>query len=166
MLRLSQLQLTLAVAGTVALAGLFGARPSAADHSNAASAAPGSKGCMAEESVDSIDQLLKDLDDARQSNDIHRMRSALDEARKPLNQMRDCLDLARKQANKDKGKGPVATAVKDLGLLCGYEIDETRAPKAVYQQITYYFCSDNDRADFEKQPTKYLKTSPQNPPQR
>jgi YHS domain-containing protein len=170
MSRLSQKQVSLAIAGSVLLGGLvsfgIGARPSAADvgrggdgsgRAGSGQSGQSGKSCMAEDSVESFDQLIKDVDDARQSGDVNRMRSALDEARKPLSQLRDCLD----QARRPPARVPVATAAKDLGVLCGYEIDETRAPKAVYQQVTYYFCTENDRADFERQPGKYLKTTPQ-----
>lgn len=49
---------------------------------------------------------------------------------------------------RDKAKDPV----------CGMEIEVDKARfKSEYQGKTYYFCSQSDKTQFEKDPTKYLE---------
>jgi YHS domain-containing protein len=41
--------------------------------------------------------------------------------------------------------------------VCGMTVDPKTAPSAVYKGKTYYFCSADEKTDFEKTPEKYLK---------
>lgn len=42
--------------------------------------------------------------------------------------------------------------------VCGMEVDEAKAElKLEFKGRTYYFCSDNCKSTFEKEPEKYLK---------
>ena len=51
---------------------------------------------------------------------------------------------------------PAAKKVTDP--VCGMEIDPaTAAGKSVYAGKTYYFCSKDEKAQFDKDPEKYLK---------
>ena len=51
---------------------------------------------------------------------------------------------------------PAAKKVTDP--VCGMEIDPaTAAAKSVYAGKTYYFCSKDEKAQFDKDPEKYLK---------
>ncbi|RPI30197.1 MAG: YHS domain-containing protein [Chloroflexota bacterium] len=45
--------------------------------------------------------------------------------------------------------------------VCGMQVDE-KSPAATYEYKgkTYYFCSPGCKADFEKDPEKYLKSQP------
>lgn len=52
------------------------------------------------------------------------------------------------------GKQP-DTAVKDL--VCSMTVDPKTAETSVYKGKTYYFCSKEDKALFEKSPEKYVK---------
>jgi hypothetical protein len=44
---------------------------------------------------------------------------------------------------------------KNADLACVDVAVDDRTPRAVYQGKTYYFCSDDCRKDFEKNPAKY-----------
>ena len=50
---------------------------------------------------------------------------------------------------------PVCRANADLACL-NVRVDDA-TPHAVYHGVTYYFCSDECREQFEKNPTKFIK---------
>lgn len=54
---------------------------------------------------------------------------------------------------------PVCLAKGDLGCI-RVRVDSS-TPRAVYQGRTYYFCNDECRQEFEKDPEKYAKRGPQ-----
>jgi len=42
--------------------------------------------------------------------------------------------------------------------VCGMKVDEKKTVhKTEYRGVTYYFCSNTCKANFEKEPEKYLK---------
>jgi len=41
--------------------------------------------------------------------------------------------------------------------ICGVEVDEKSAPQAEYQGETYYFCCEECKKAFQKEPEKYLQ---------
>ncbi len=44
--------------------------------------------------------------------------------------------------------------------VCGMEVDpKTATAKSNYQGKTYYFCSDEDKKAFDKEPQRYAKPS-------
>ena len=50
----------------------------------------------------------------------------------------------------------VSTAEHPLCAVCGMEVDPNTAPKSVYKENTYYFCSDAHKTAFDAAPQKYL----------
>ena len=40
--------------------------------------------------------------------------------------------------------------------VCGMEVDKKTAPSAIYKRKTYYFCSPEDQAKFQKTPGAYV----------
>jgi YHS domain-containing protein len=48
-------------------------------------------------------------------------------------------------------------AGKVVDPVCGMEVDPKTAPSATYKGQTYYFCSADEKAKFEKDPEKYVK---------
>lgn len=43
--------------------------------------------------------------------------------------------------------------------VCGMDVDPNTASwKSVYQEKTYYFCAPGCKADFDKNPQKYVKS--------
>ena len=58
------------------------------------------------------------------------------------------------------GKSSGATAAgKVVDPVCHMEVDPAKAPKATYNGKTYYFCSEAEKEQFEKNPGAYVKTS-------
>ncbi len=41
--------------------------------------------------------------------------------------------------------------------ICSMKVDPKTAEKSVYKGKTYYFCSKEDKAEFDKSPDKYAK---------
>ncbi|MBW3564501.1 MAG: YHS domain-containing protein [Acidobacteria bacterium] len=54
------------------------------------------------------------------------------------------------------GEDAAAAAVDPV---CGMKVDPETAPSATYEGKTYYFCSAEEKAQFEKDPQKYLRRS-------
>ncbi|MFN3533525.1 MAG: YHS domain-containing protein [Candidatus Brocadia sp.] len=50
---------------------------------------------------------------------------------------------------------PVCAYFSDMGCI-NIVVDEN-TPKSTYEGITYYFCSNDCKVDFDKNPSKYLK---------
>lgn len=57
-----------------------------------------------------------------------------------------------------KGSSP-ATAAKVIDPVCGMEVDPATALKATYAGKTYYFCSEDEKAKFQKNPEAYTRKS-------
>lgn len=53
---------------------------------------------------------------------------------------------------------PVSSAEHPLCPVCGMDVDPATAPKSVFKDTTYYFCSDNDKRTFDAAPDKFVKT--------
>jgi putative intracellular protease/amidase/YHS domain-containing protein len=53
---------------------------------------------------------------------------------------------------------PVSTAGRTVCPVCGMNVDPATAPKSVYEDKTYYFCSDDDKKTFDAAPDKVVKT--------
>jgi YHS domain-containing protein len=55
----------------------------------------------------------------------------------------------------------VVTMEKDL--VCGMEVDPKTAPaKSIYQGKIYYFCSNDCKHDFDRDPQKYINAAKSN----
>ncbi|MFN3973856.1 MAG: YHS domain-containing protein [Dehalococcoidia bacterium] len=51
---------------------------------------------------------------------------------------------------------------KETDPVCGMKVDPKKAPATFdYQGKTYYFCSPGCKANFQKEPQKFLKGGPQ-----
>lgn len=46
-------------------------------------------------------------------------------------------------------------------LVCGMKVDPATSEKASYQGKNYYFCSREDREEFQKNPEKFIKPAAQ-----
>jgi YHS domain-containing protein len=58
------------------------------------------------------------------------------------------------------GSGEKKASKKVTDPVCGMEVDPKTAPSAAYEGKTYYFCSAEDKAKFEKSPETYVKKKP------
>ncbi|MDQ2979616.1 MAG: YHS domain-containing protein [Acidobacteriota bacterium] len=123
------------------------------------------------------------LDDSRKSNDAVQMRKAMDAAQKSLAEMKEhmsgCMAMMENMGQMHGGmmgekgtkgeKGMMGggmmssekkAAAKVTDPVCGMEVDPQAAPTASYSGKTYYFCSPDDKAKFEKNPETYVKKKP------
>ena len=121
----------------------------------------------------SVDKVLTSLRDAKVSNDPARMRAAIDEAEKPLGMMQEHMSMCMKMMNMmhGRGMGKMQDGMMDHGKMhgskdaaamavdpvCGMKVDPKTAPSATYQGKTYYFCSAEEKAQFEKDPASFLR---------
>jgi YHS domain-containing protein len=49
---------------------------------------------------------------------------------------------------------------KVVDPVCGMEVNTANAPTATYNGQTYYFCSEEDKAKFQKSPEQYAGKKP------
>ncbi len=54
---------------------------------------------------------------------------------------------------------PEQTAQTEKDLVCGMKVDPKTALSSTYQGKKYYFCCQEDKAEFEKDPAKYVKAN-------
>ena len=53
-----------------------------------------------------------------------------------------------------------STAQHALCTVCGMDIDPKIAPKSIFNGLTYYFCSDEDKRTFDAAPDKFVTAAP------
>jgi putative intracellular protease/amidase len=58
-------------------------------------------------------------------------------------------------SNQIYASAPVSTAEHPLCPVCGMDVDPATAPKSVFKEKTYYFCSQNDKETFDAAPDKF-----------
>jgi putative intracellular protease/amidase/YHS domain-containing protein len=51
---------------------------------------------------------------------------------------------------------PVSTPEHPLCAVCGMDVDPKIAPKSVFEGVTYYFCSEEDKKTFDAAPEKFI----------
>ena len=59
-------------------------------------------------------------------------------------------------SNQIYASAPVSTAEHPLCPVCGMDIDPATAPKSVFKDKTYYFCSQDDKETFDAAPDKFV----------
>jgi YHS domain-containing protein len=118
------------------------------------------------------DELTMHLAEAKRSTTLTEMRTHVEAADKALsemkNQMHQCMEMMGKTHEGMMGGGMMGSgtagtekkaAAKVVDPVCGMEVDSATAPSMTYKGKTYYFCSEDDKAKFEKNPEQYLKKS-------
>jgi putative intracellular protease/amidase/YHS domain-containing protein len=58
-------------------------------------------------------------------------------------------------SNQTYAVSPVSTAEHPLCPVCGMDVDPKTAPKSVFNGVTYYFCSNDDKKTFDSAPDKF-----------
>ena len=99
---------------------------------------------------------------AKDSGDQARMRAALVQADEALGEMKTHLDTCMRMMG-HMGMGSMGgmshgeQAGQAVDPVCGMAVDPKTAASATHQGVTYYFCSEEDRAKFLKDPGSFLK---------
>lgn len=60
-------------------------------------------------------------------------------------------------AQDKKSSKPAPEPAQATDPVCGMTVDTKTADKTAYKGKTYYFCSLDEKKEFEKDPTKYVK---------
>ena len=60
------------------------------------------------------------------------------------------------ESNAEYAKHPASTAAHPLCPVCDMEVDPASAPKSVFGNKTYYFCSTDDKATFDAAPQRWI----------
>jgi len=66
------------------------------------------------------------------------------------------IPLTLNLAAQDK-KATEKTPSQATDPVCGMTVDTKTADKSVYKGKTYYFCAPDEKKEFDKDPTKYVK---------
>jgi YHS domain-containing protein len=61
-------------------------------------------------------------------------------------------------AAQDTKKADEKPAKEVADPVCGMMVDPTNAPKSEYKGKSYYFCSVEEKKEFDKAPASYIKT--------
>ena len=96
------------------------------------------------QAMDLLEQMMARLDVADRSHDVQAIRTAVIDARRLLASV----------------KAKVAACTVDdaatVDPVCRDKVDLKTAPTATYQGKQYVFCSEADKANFEKDPKRYI----------
>jgi YHS domain-containing protein len=105
----------------------------------------------------SIDKAISLLDKAKADTNVTQALAELREARKHVS---ECQAMCKQGmcGHDHTAMGAKDAAGKVTDPVCGMKIDAaTAAAKSVYKGKTYYFCSQDEKAKFDKDPEAYLK---------
>ena len=113
------------------------------------------------------DDVSAHLAEAKRSTTLAEMRTHVEMADKAMaemkNQMSMCMEMMGTMHGEKMGAGMTSgatTAAKALDPVCGMEVSTANAPLATYNGKTYYFCSEEDKAKFQKNPEQYAGKKP------
>lgn len=80
--------------------------------------------------------------------------------------MSTCMEMMNKTHGGKMGAGMMGTgsnattAAKVVDPVCGMEVNTANAPAATYKGQTYYFCCEDDKAKFVKNPEQSAGKKP------
>lgn len=111
------------------------------------------------EAMKASDQVKAHLAEAKRSGTMADIRNHVELADKAMADMEKHMSLCMEMMEKMHGGMPLGEkAAKTVDPVCNMAVDTASAPSAMYEGKTYYFCSEQDKAKFEKNPEGYLKT--------
>jgi YHS domain-containing protein len=112
------------------------------------------------EAMKASDQVNAHLAEAKRSGTVAEMRNHVEAAEKAMAEMGKHMSLCMGMMAKMHGgmmSGEKRTAGKVVDPVCGMTVETETAPSVTYKGKTYYFCSEDDKQEFEKDPAQYLK---------
>lgn len=113
------------------------------------------------------------LAEAKRAGTIAEMRTHVEAAEKAMAEMKSHMSACMEGMHERRGEGmhkmhggkmgagttgmasTTATTAKITDPVCGMEVDKANAPTATFKGQTYYFCSEDDKAKFLKNPEQY-----------
>ncbi|MDQ5857979.1 MAG: YHS domain-containing protein [Acidobacteriota bacterium] len=171
MIRKTWLSILTAVVFVLATAALAGAGGKKTDK-----ATGDMSGCAEHHSaaMKASEQVNIHLADAKRSGTIAEMRRHVELAQTSMAEMEKhasmCMEMMHKPHGDMEGhhKGTMGGTMSDKSAsphakvadpVCGMEVDPATAPTAIHAGKTYYFCSDEEKAKFQKNPEQYVRKS-------
>lgn len=122
------------------------------------------------EAMKASDQVSAHLAEAKKSTTLAEMRRHVEMAEESMARMKEhvsmCSGMMEKMHGGAMGGGTMGSSMKSgdekaaarvIDPVCGMEVDPKTAVSLVYKGETYYFCSADDKAKFEKEPEKFVK---------
>lgn len=116
------------------------------------------------------DQVSAHLAEAKRSTTLAEMRRHVEMAEESMARMKEHVSMCSGMMEKMHGgamgggmmgsgmtSGEKKAAGRVIDPVCGMEVDPKTAVSAAYKGETYYFCSADDKAKFEKEPEKFVK---------
>jgi len=97
-------------------------------------------------------EVEKHLTEAKASATLAEMRTHVEMAETAMNDMKKHMSMCMESCGMHSEKTAVGKVVDPV---CGMEIDPTTALSATHQGKTYYFCSEENKAKFLKDPARY-----------
>lgn len=98
------------------------------------------------------DEIGKHLAEAKGSATVAEMRTHVEMAETSMNEMKKHMSMCMESCGIHAEKKALGTVVDPV---CGMEIDTTAAVTATHQGKTYYFCTEENKAKFLKDPGRY-----------
>jgi YHS domain-containing protein len=98
------------------------------------------------------DELGRHLAEAKGSATLAEMRTHVEMAEASMNEMKKHMSTCMESCGRHSDKKALGKVVDPV---CGMEIDTTAAVTATHQGKTYYFCTEDNRAKFLKDPDRY-----------
>ena len=112
--------------------------------------------------IASVEDIARFVDDASRAADVTRSRTALDAAARSVREVRQhlgsCADILKllPQTPWRRTLRFTTTTATILDVLCRTKMDLTAIPTASHEGQPYYFCSEADRDEFQKEPARFL----------
>ena len=110
----------------------------------------------------SVDDIAGLVEESRRASDATRARAPLDAATRAVREVRlhlaSCIDTLRLIPQSPGSRAPrfTTTTATLLEVLCGVTIAAGAVPTATHEGQSYFFCSEVDRAEFQKDPSRFL----------
>ena len=98
------------------------------------------------------DEIARHLGEAKASATLAEMRTHVEMAETSMNEMKKAMTLCMESCGMHSEKKALGKVVDPV---CGMEIDTTGAVTATYRGKTYYFCTEDNKAKFLKDPDRY-----------
>jgi YHS domain-containing protein len=105
------------------------------------------------------------LAEAKRAGTLAEMRTHVEAADKAMTEMKAqmsaCMEGMHKMHGEKMGAGTMgmgsgaAATAKLVDPVCGMEVDKAKATTATYKGQTYFFCTEDDKAKFLKNPEQY-----------
>jgi YHS domain-containing protein len=118
------------------------------------------------------DDVSMHLAEAKRSSTLAEMRTHVEAADKAMTEMKNQMSMCMEMMETKQGKASAGmmgsgttsaekkSAAKVVDPVCGMEVEMANAPTTTYKGKTYYFCSEDDKAKFLKNPEQYANKNP------